>query len=443
MSKMDSGRTISRRQFLKATGAVAGLTAASALIPGCAPGQQAGEEATGPLSLVGWSYRPAIVEEYLKVFQSQFDEQVNFQPVAGNYAPTVETKLIGGEHIDVIYVHTDQINRWIKAGWIRDIEEISEVNEIKEAMYPANVEALSSLDGKLAALPYYTGYRAFLYDEEKLGQLGFSPPETWEEMIDQSREFQAQGISKHPFIPYWIATEYSTWSWWSLWYSEGEQVFDENLNPTFTDGGVAFQKVLEMMKLMFDEEIVPPDVLTMKDHTGTYGTGEHVFMHHSNYIQAAVNDPERSTIAGKVRNALIPGSERVTYGWTEGYAMSAAADEDRTWDLLRFMGYKDKEDNYHVSKQWALEAGLGSPYKDVMNDPEIVADFGEWTDLEMWNAQQEKSRGRPVAQAFWFPEWNLYLVSQVHDYLLGNIGIEETIQTLSDKVTELKEKYPS
>jgi multiple sugar transport system substrate-binding protein len=166
-------------------------------------------------------------------------------------------------------------------------------------------------------------------------------------------------------------------------------------------------------------------------------------MHHSNYIQAAVNDPERSTIAGKVRNALIPGSERVTYGWTEGYVMSAAADEDRAWDLLRFMGYKDKEDNFHVSKQWALEAGLGSPYKDVMNDPEIVANFGEWTDLEMWNAQQEKSRGRPVAQAFWFPEWNLYLVSQVHDYLLGNIGIEETIQTLADKVTELKEKYPS
>lgn len=434
---------VSRRQFLKATGALAGLTAASVLVPGCGPAQQTAPDSTGPLSFVGWSYRPAVVEDYLAVFREQYDEEVQFQPVAGNYPPTVETKLIGGEPIDVVWLHTDQINRWKKAGWVRDIEGISEVKEIKDAMYPANVEALSDLEGNLVGLPYYTGYRAFLYDEEKMGQLGFDPPQTWEEMIDQSREFQAQGISAHPFIPYWIATEYSTWSWWSMWYSEGEPVFDDDLNPTFTDGGVAFQKVLEMMKLMFDEEIVPPDVLTMSDHTGTYGTGEHVFMHHSNYIQAAVNDPERSTIAGKVRNALIPGTERITYGWTEGYAMSPNAPEDRAWNLHRFVGYKDKEDEYRVSKQWVLEAGLGSPYKDVMNDPEIVASLGEWTDLDIWNAQQEKSRGRKVAQAFWFPEWNLYLVSQVHDYLLGNIDIGETITTLSDKVTELKEKYPA
>jgi multiple sugar transport system substrate-binding protein len=393
--------------------------------------------------LVGWSYRPALVEEALVVFEDQYDEQVDFQPVTGNYAPTIETKLIGGEHMDIIYMHPAQIDRWVKAGWVRDIEDMSGVKEIKEAMYPANVEGLSNSDGKLVSLPYYTGYRAFLYDEEKLGQAGFNPPETWDEFIDQCREIQGKGISKHPFIPYWIATEYSSWSWWSMWYSEGEPVFDDNLDPAFTDGGVAFQSVLEMMKLMFDEEIVPPDVLTMKDHTGTFGTGEHVFMHHSNYIQQAVNDPERSKIAGQVRNALIPGTERETFAWTAGYAMSTTAPEDRAWNLHRFMGYQDKEGEYLVSKKWALEAGLGSPYKEVMDDPEIVASFSQWTDLEIWNAQQEKSRGRAVDQAFWFAEWNLFMIGQVHDYLLGNIDIEETLATLSDKVYELKEKYPS
>ena len=343
---------------------------------------------------------------------------------------------------DVIYIHTDQINRWTKANWVRFIDDMEGIDEIKDALYPENLVGLSNLEGKLVALPYYTGYRAFLYNEEKLSEAGFQPPTTWEEFIDQCRELQGKGISQHPFIPYWIATEYATWSWFSLWYSEGEPVFDENYEPTFQDGGVAFKKVLELMKLMYDEEIVPPDILTMKDHTGTFGTGEHVFMHHSNYIQQALNDPERSQIAGSVRNAIMPGSTRETMAWTEGYAMSPNAPTDRAWELMKFLGYKDKEGEYRVSKSWVLQAGLGSPYKEVMNDPEIVESFSKWTDLAIWNEQQEKSKSRGVSQAFWFPEWNLFLVTAVHDYLQGKTPIDETIKNLHDQVVTLKAKYP-
>jgi multiple sugar transport system substrate-binding protein len=89
-----------------------------------------------------------------------------------------------------------------------------------------------------------------------------------------------------------------------------------------------------------------------------------------------------------------------------------------------------------------LQAGLGSPYKEVMNDPEIVESFSKWTDLAIWNEQQEKSKSRGVSQAFWFPEWNLYLVTAVHDYLQGKTPIDETIKNLYDQVVSLKAKYP-
>jgi len=434
------GTQLSRRQFLKATGMLAGVTAASAFLGAC--GGTKTEEAAGPLKLVSWDYRPAIVEENLQIYKEMYGEDVVYQPLPGTYQTVVETKLIGGEHIDVIYIHTDQINRWAKANWVRHIDDMPDVDEIKKALYPENLVSLSDLEGKLVALPYYAGYRAMMYNDEKLSQAGFQPPTSWEEFIDQCREMQGKGISQHPFIPYWISTEYATWSWFSMWYSEGEPVFDDNYEPTFQDGGVAFQKVLEMMKVMYDEQIVPPDVLTMKDHTGTFGTGEHVFLHHSNYIQQAVNNPETSKIPGQVKNALMPGSTHQTMAWTEGYAMSPNAPEDRAWELMKFLGYKDKEGEYLVHKSWALQAGLGSPYIDVMNDPEIVDAFSKWTDLSIWNEQQANSKARGVSQAFWYPEWNMFLVTTVHDYLQGKMPIGDTIKVLYDKVVELKAKYP-
>ena len=75
-----------------------------------------------------------------------------------------------------------------------------------------------------------------------------------------------------------------------MWYSEGEPVFDENFEPTFADGGVAFQKVIEMHKQWLDEGITPPDIMTHElESTAAWMTGNHSFMVVHDYDQHAFN----------------------------------------------------------------------------------------------------------------------------------------------------------
>ncbi|MHB9004952.1 MAG: ABC transporter substrate-binding protein [Coriobacteriia bacterium] len=379
----------------------------------------------------------------MKVYQDMYNDKVDYQLAPGTYETVAETKLIGGEQIDVIYVHTDQLNRWLKAGWIRSIEDLPGAQDLKKGLYPSNVQDLSGLDGKLSALPYYTGYRSFMYDAEKLDRANLKPPETWDELVDQCRQLKAKKISQYPFIGYWISNVYTSWSWFSMWYSEGEPVFNDKLEPTFQDSEV-FKKIWQVMKTMFDEQLVPPDILTIKDHVMTFGTGEHVFLHHSNYIQQSVNNPKQSKVAGNVKNAMMPGKTHETLAWTEGFALNPkATDLDRAWQLVQFLGGKDKKGEFYVPKQWALQAGLGSAYKEVMDDKEIVAAFSKWTDLNIWKQQQEKSRSRAASKALWYPEWNLSLINSGQDFLLGKTPLDKLITGLYNQVVDLKKKYPS
>ena len=41
-------------------------------------------------------------------------------PGVYDYANVIAAKFLGGEKIDLMYCHSDQLNRWYQAGWLRD-----------------------------------------------------------------------------------------------------------------------------------------------------------------------------------------------------------------------------------------------------------------------------------------------------------------------------------
>ena len=128
-----------------------------------------------------------------------------------------------------------------------------------------------------------------------------------------------------------------SWSIFAIWYSEGEPVFDEQFNPTFADGGVAFRKVIEMHKQWLDEGITPPDILTHEgESVPAFQTGNHTFMVVHDYDQQAFNMGEKSEVKGQVANAMIPGSTHQTFSWTACYLMGAReVDRQRAWNLMQ------------------------------------------------------------------------------------------------------------
>ena len=87
-----------------------GLAGAAALaLPGA--GRLAMAQDKPPLSFVGWQYNPQIVEENVNIFRELYDENVNYELVPGEYHAVVETKLIGGQKIDMMYSEEDRLVR--------------------------------------------------------------------------------------------------------------------------------------------------------------------------------------------------------------------------------------------------------------------------------------------------------------------------------------------
>ncbi len=428
---------LNRRSVLKG-----GLAAGAALaVPGVAGKALAAPE--DPLHFVGWQYNPQIVAENVETFKTLNDENVNYELVPGEYHAVVETKLIAGQHIDMMYSEEDRIVRWNRAGWTRSLDGLPGLDEIKAKMYDVNVHNMSLPDGGLGGLPYYTGFNSFVCNQNHLDAAGIEPPATWDELLDQCRKLKADGISDHPYISAWTR-QWPTLSWslFAAWYSEGAKVFDENFDPAFDEN---FRKILEVHRTLYEEELVVPDIMTLQgEAVPNFATGQHTYMIVHEYDQKVFNTPELSQIAGACRNAIMPGKTRSTFIWTAVYQMGAnSVDELRAWDLMQFFGGKAKDGKYHVATRWALEFGLGTPHKEVIESEQVQTAFSQWKDMAVATEQLETATTRDVAKTMWFPEWDWYMMGEMQDYIRGEQSTDEVIDKLHDKAVELKALYPA
>ena len=386
---------------------------------------------------------PQIVAENVETFKTLNDENVNYELVPGEYHAVVETKLIAGQHIDMMYSEEDRILRWNRAGWSRSLDGLPGLDEIKANMYDVNVHNMSLPDGSLGGMPYYTGFNSFVCNQNHLDAAGIEPPATWDELLDQCRKLKTDGISDYPYISAWTR-QWPTLSWslFAAWYSEGAKVFDENFDPAFDEN---FRKILEVHRTLYDEGLVVPDIMTLQgEAVPNFATGQHTYMIVHEYDQKVFNTPELSQIAGACRNAIMPGKTRSTFIWTAVYQMGAnPVDELRAWDLMQFFGGKAKDGKYHVATRWALDFGLGTPHKEVIESPEVQAAFSQWKDLGVATQQLETATTRDVAKTMWFPEWDWYMMGEMQDYIRGEQSTDEVIDKLHAKAVELKGLYPA
>ncbi|MFO1060523.1 MAG: extracellular solute-binding protein [Dongiaceae bacterium] len=440
---MDTDRKNRLDRYLATRRAVlkGGLAAAAGLaVPGMA--RRALAAPADPLHFIGWQYHPEIAAENVETFKKLYDENVTYELVPGEYHAVAETKMMAGQHIDMMYSEEDHLVRWWRAKWVRDIDDLPGIPEIKSSMYQVNVRDLSLPNGKLGGLPYYSGFNSFVSNAKHLEKAKLEAPATWEEFVDQCRKLKKDGIAEFPYVSAWQRQWASlSWSLFSVWYSEGAKVFDEKFNPVFDD---KFKKVLEMHRTLYKDGLVQPDIFTLdQEGVPTFASGQHSFMVLHEYDQKVLNDPKLSQMAGAAHNSLMPGATRSTFIWTALYLMGAdPIDVTRTFNLMKFFGGKAKDGQYHVIRRWALEFGLGTPYKEVIDDPDVKASFGKWKDLAVSGKQQETATPRDVSKTMWFPEWDWYMMGEVQDYIRGQQEVDQLIDKLHKKADEVKAQYP-
>jgi multiple sugar transport system substrate-binding protein len=440
-----------RRQFLGGTavglGSLVGAVSAG-------PAQRAVAAAPSePLHFIGWGYHPELVQSNVQKFQELYDENVQYELISdyASYPATLETRFIGGFRPDMLYAETSYMYRWLKAKFVQDVEGAKGLTHdptwYRQNAYPANQDEMS-IDGKWMGLAYYAGYISFIYNKELLDKANLKPATTWEELFTHCEQLQKDKISAHPFTMAWNKGAAGlTWASAAWFYSQGEYLFDEQNNPTFKDGGVAYKQVLEWMKMMFDKGYVPPDALVdPNEEVPAFGTGEIAYMLIHDYDQQSLNTDTKAfkTAPNKVENAIIPGETHTTYSWTPMLRMGAGRSgrrRERAWNRLQFFGGQAKDSQWHGNGTFALETGLGNPWVPLNTDAKILDAWSKWRNMDIHNTQLKQSKSREVEKTMWFPEWDTYFQDQVGNYIQGKGSVDDVIKNTYDKAIELKKQY--
>lgn len=436
--------SLGRRRFLQASAATGALSLT-------APGRLAMAKANTPVNLHTWSAAVDTVKSHITAFEEQAGIPVNYgnSPWA-QYRDGMVTKFVGGAPLDMMWVSDAWLPEWAEAGWIAPVDEFDFLTKYNDEAEDFCTNSMT-YNGRQYGLTYYTDFMAFLYDEEKLKEAGFdAPPETWDEVVEQSLVMKEKGISDYPMM---LAMAQESWLiefMSALVYSHGGRFVDDSGDAIMQhekDGAVeALQWVVDGVN---KHGIISPACVETGELSGlkAFASGNHAFALVAKYRLRMLNDPEQSQVAGNVKQAMMPKGKNGahdTVGWMRFHGMSAqaAADQARaenTAKLIEWFGGKANGE-YKFQKLLFLDIGAGFGVKPLFEDPEIRAAYDSYGDVDMIQKQQAAARKKDVATP-WYGEWSESNGSAWQSAILGNTDPKSALEDSAELWNELKAEY--
>src|SRR5438477_3382527 len=423
--------TLDRRTFLGTTG----LAAAAAVL---GEGAWRPARADKPVNFSGWVFKPDTVKDYVDFYNRKHGGQVKYDAVPwATYHPTMETRALSGEIVDVMYCNSANRERWFDNGFIRALDDLPGTGRLQGQVAAGNREPARSRDGsKRAGLPYFTSIFILMYNEPMLQQAGIkAPAKTWDELVEHSAKLKRDKISDTPYLPNWNNSGSGTMpQLLSDSFSEGAIVFDaKNHVVAYQEPGVA--RAMERWQKVYRDGLVNPEVLTKTSSTDThrlFWSGRYAYhTNHSYYLKTIAGEPENSKLAPKkAKMAMYPGNGQ-THMFTEWYTINAKTKVlDDGWKFAKFLGGNLNGD-WYVQRQWCLIAGLDNAYPEMYDNPEIIQSYDRWVDLKLLREQYKK--GRPI-NAFkepWFSEYDSKAIAVVHNIIRGTSTVPKGLKELA------------
>jgi multiple sugar transport system substrate-binding protein len=410
---------VDRRTLLR-VGGTAGMAAAGALLA-CGPrgeqpagtGSQGPQPAKGPVTLqfVGWDYQPDTVRQNLDYFESQYPNvkiDYRYGQCCADYRKQRITEFLGGVPIDALYMRDEDIAEWAEAEYIRPLDDMPGAGDLKKDEFGFVTEQ-THYRGKRYATIYYVGVQVFMYNTKYLEQIGAKPPETYDDWLRIARELKAARIVEYPI---WGGPPGGDFTFEYL--ASGGKMFDADQNPLFGKDPL-YQEVVEWhLKSYYDWKIRgATEGVTDALMNGYCSFGWQSFYdlkYFNGLTPNVINDPSKKGIAaGSLRNAMMPTLQKGKTGGVAVVRMYAVTNNTKypleAWNLINFLGGKDKQGNYYTAKMWWTNFGLGFGYKSLENDPEIRASIEPWADVKEYFRQANVSSPRPGMQAPWGDQW--------------------------------------
>ncbi|QPM68165.1 ABC transporter substrate-binding protein [Atribacter laminatus] len=254
---------------------------------------------------------------------------------------------------DISSVGLSIIPQYAQAGWLADLKPyIDNPNLTDNEWY--NYEGIgepfrkwnSTEDGRVVAIPVNFSGPILWYRSDILEKFGFTPPDTWEELVELKNNLQKK-LDEDPEYKNvyafssrgWTGPGSNTWTICPTIFSYGGRIFDENMKAVFDSPEAA--RALEVYR---DAQVGygnPPgsegiDMYTMVD---MFASGNLAMMYEGIDHIVFLGDPEKSTVS-ELWDATIPPqgpAGRYSSLWTWALGMNfASRQKEPAWLFIQW-----------------------------------------------------------------------------------------------------------
>lgn len=331
---------------------------------------------------------PGVQEEIIRLFEAEHPD-IQIVREVGPHSSTAFHDLLTqklknkSEDADVFLMDVIWPPEFAAAGWAAPLDDFFPAAE-QEKFLEGTILA-NTYKGKIYGVPLFIDSGVMFFRKDLLEKHGLRPPETWEEMVRQAETIVSkeakEGNELYGFSGQFKQYEGLVCDMMEYILSNGGEI----LNAKTGKAGLAEKPALDAVAFVRDRIIgkaAPVGVLTYQEPESldVFIQGRAVFHRNWPYAWEVSNDPERSSVAGKVGIARLPHfsggkSYSALGGWQVGIS-SYSKNRDAALAFLKF--YTSRE----TQKLLALKAGRAPTRKALYEDADIMKAHPHFVDMK-------------------------------------------------------------
>jgi multiple sugar transport system substrate-binding protein len=258
---------------------------------------------------------------------------------------------------DILNIDTGWTIEFYEGGFLKPLAEIEPGFELPKEVstcgdsyfWDAKHRFRQREGGALMAIPPNCNVHILAYRKDLFDQAGLAEPKTYADVMTACEKLQSQP-KIYGFVTRGERGNGIAYDWWPYMLSYGARLVKDPANGDYTvtinspEGKAALDQYLELMK-----KCAPPNAgsIGQADVIQLMGVGKAAMIEVVTAAWANLQDPNKSTVAGKVAAAVLPGLPGKTPGdaignWHFSVPKNIPADRQKA-DLAFFKWFLTKE----------------------------------------------------------------------------------------------------
>ncbi|WP_413161482.1 ABC transporter substrate-binding protein [Capilliphycus salinus ALCB114379] len=283
--------------------------------------------------------------------------------------------LLGDSPYDIVYMDIVWVQKFAAAGWLTDLSEW--VDNDLLTPYLEGVKEGGRYQGQLYRMPLRADGGMLYYRKDLLKKVGAKPPETFEELMEISKQIQDKDLARWGFI--WQGKQYEGLSAIFTEVLKGFGGFwvDPETNEVGLDRPEAIAAV-EFLRQTIEEGISPKDVTTYSEEETRllFQSGNTAFLRNWPYVVPLANQSEIANQFGIKPMVHLPSLKGAAClgGWGFGISRSSNHKEE-AWKVIEYFNTVD------VQREYFLKTGFVPARRSLFLDPALVSKYPHYPEL--------------------------------------------------------------